>query len=144
MSARSGIILGPGGGFIEKVEPIFRHGFGGRLGSGRQWMSWIALDDAVEILIRLATDDAFSGPVNLTSPNPVRNREFTKILADVIGRPALFRVPRTAMVLATGRRVTNEFLLQSARVMPSRLLAAGTAFRHPTAHDAIRASMVGR
>jgi hypothetical protein len=141
VSARSGVILGPGGGFIGKVEPAFRRGLGARLGSGRQWMSWIALDDAVECLIRLATDDAFAGPVNLTAPNPIRNREFTDILAETFGHRALLRIPRTAIVVATGRRVANEFLLQSARVLPTRLLTAGTVFRLPGAENAIRAAV---
>jgi uncharacterized protein (TIGR01777 family) len=141
VTARAGIIFGSGGGFIKTLTPLFRLGLGARLGNGRQWMSWIAQTDAVEALVRFATDDTFHGPVNLTSPNPMRNKQFTRLFATALGRPALLTVPRAAIVVATGRRVANEFLLQSARVMPDRLSASGFDFRHADPTDAIEVAL---
>jgi uncharacterized protein (TIGR01777 family) len=141
VSARAGIIFGGGGGYIGKLAPLFRLGLGARLGNGRQWMSWIALDDAIEGLIRLGTDTNFCGPVNLTAPHPIRNGEFTKLFARALHRPAPLSIPRTAIVAATGRRVANEFVLQSARVLPASLTTAGFTFQHPEPADAIAASL---
>ena len=140
VAARSGVILGPGG-MIGRLAPVFRHRLGARLGNGQQWMSWIARADAVDALVRFAVDDAFVGPVNLTSPEPIRNREFTALLAAAVGRPARLRVPRAAIVAATGRRVASEFLLQSARVIPDRLNAAGFAFSFADPAEAIAAAL---
>jgi hypothetical protein len=142
VSARAGVILGPGG-MIGRLAPLFRHRLGARLGNGRQWMSWIARADAVEALVRFGVDETFAGPVNLTSPEPIRNREFTALLAAATERAAVLRVPRTAIIAAMGRRVANEFLLQSARVIPERLGAAGFEFALPDPADAIAASLAG-
>jgi uncharacterized protein (TIGR01777 family) len=140
---RAGIVLGRGGGMIGNLEPLFRLGLGARLGSGRQWMSWIALEDIAHALVRFATDDALNGTFNLTAPNPVRNAEFTKRFAAVLHRPAPLAVPKSALVALAGRRVADEFLLQSARVLPSRLAVSGFTFALAGLDEAIAAS-VGR
>ena len=137
--ARAGIVLAAGGGVLATMLPLFRHGLGGRLGSGRQWMSWISRPDAVTGLLEMASNPALSGAVNLVAPNPVRNATFTSTLAAVIGRPALLAVPRPAILALTGRRVADEFVLASSRVMPRRLEAAGMTFLHSDLTTALAA-----
>ena len=135
--ARFGIVLSPRGGALGKMLPPFRLGAGGRIGSGRQWMSWIALDDAIAALYQLLMDDASSGAFNLTSPLPVTNAEFTASLAGVLSRPALVPMPARAAQVAFGR-MADEMLLASARVLPERLEEAGYAFRQPTLDGALQ------
>jgi len=132
---RTGVVLDPTGGALAKMLPIFRAGLGGRLGSGRQWMSWISLDDAVGAIHHLLTSDA-SGPVNLVAPAPVTNAEFTQTLAGLLQRPALFPVPAPALRIVVGR-MADEALLASTRVHPGRLLELGYAFNHPTLPQAL-------
>ena len=133
---RTGVVLSPTGGALAKMLPIFRAGLGGRLGSGRQWMSWISLDDAVGAIHHLLRG-AVSGPVNLVAPAPVTNAEFTRTLAGLLRRPAIFPVPAAALRLAVGR-MADEALLASARVQPGRLLEQGYAFNHPTLPRALQ------
>jgi uncharacterized protein (TIGR01777 family) len=120
--------------------PIFRLGLGGPLGSGKQWMSWISLDDWVAaILFALDTPD-LAGAVNLTAPNPVTNGEFTRAVARQLHRPAIFPAPAFALRLALGQ-MADEALLASARVLPARLTAAGFRFTHPTIQPALAAAL---
>ena len=107
----------------------FKLGLGGRLGSGQQWWSWIHVDDIVGAIQHIIQTDDVSGPVNFVSPNPVRNEEFTKVLAGVLGRPAFFPVPEFAMRLALGE-AAEELMLASQRVEPAKLKASGYAFRY--------------
>jgi uncharacterized protein (TIGR01777 family) len=133
---RIGVVLGEGGGALEKMLLPFRLGLGGRLGSGRQWLSWIHLDDLAEIFLLAARNEDLSGPVNGVAPNPVTNTAFTRTLASVLGRPAIFPVPALALRLATG-----EFagvLLASQRVLPRAARGAGFTFRHPALEGALR------
>jgi NAD dependent epimerase/dehydratase family enzyme len=132
---RTGVVLDPTGGALAKMLPIFRAGLGGRLGSGRQWMSWISLEDAVGAIYHLLTSDV-SGPVNLVAPAPVTNTEFTQTLAGLLKRPALFPVPAPALRIVVGR-MADEALLASARVHPGRLLELGYAFNHSTLPQAL-------
>jgi len=134
---RSGIVLSPSGGALAALLPIFRMGLGGRLGSGRQFMSWITLNDEVEAIIHVLSQGAVHGPVNFVSPHPVTNREFTATLGRVLRRPALLPVPSPALWIALGE-VAGE-LLGSQRVHPARLLAAGYAFRNPDLEAGLRA-----
>ena len=116
----------------------FRLGAGGRLGSGKQWMSWIALGDAVRAL-RAAIDDArWNGAVNLVSPEPVRNSEFTRVLASVLHRPAIFPAPGLALRLALGE-MADALLLSSQRVQPACLQQYGYAFRYENLEAALHA-----
>jgi uncharacterized protein (TIGR01777 family) len=126
---RSGHVLAADGGLLGKLIPLFKSGLGGRLGSGRQWMSWITLDDHVAA-VRLLIDGDLAGPVNLTSPHPVTNADFTQALATALARPAVLTVPPFALRLALGG-LADEGALISLRIVPGRLTAAGFAFRHP-------------
>jgi len=118
----------------------FKFGAGGRLGSGKQWMSWIALEDAVRVL-RAAIDDArWKGPVNIVSPEPVRNSEFTRVLASVLHRPAIFPAPALALRLALGE-MADALLLASQRVQPECLQQHGFAFRHENLEQALHAAL---
>ncbi len=132
---RSGVVLSPGGGALARLLPVFRLGLGGRLGSGRQFMSWITIDDEVEAIVHALTRDDLRGPVNFVSPHPVTNREFTATLGRILRRPAPCAVPGAMLRLALGE-VASE-LLASQRVHPARLLAAGYAFRYPAVELAL-------
>jgi uncharacterized protein len=134
---RLGMVLGPGGGALAMMTPTFRLGLGGHLGSGDQYMSWIALEDAVEALVSFATDERIAGPVNLTAPDPVTNRAFTQGLAAALHRPAMLPVPAPVLRLVLGR-LADEVLLASARAVPTKLLDAGFLFRYPTMDGALR------
>jgi hypothetical protein len=107
----------------------FRLGLGGRLGSGSQWMSWISIDDAVGAVLHLLATDSLAGPVNVTAPEPVRNRDFTRALGRALSRPTPFAVPSFALRLSLGE-MADGTLLASTRVMPGRLLASSFRFSH--------------
>jgi len=137
---RFGIVLGPGPGVLEKMLPIFRLGLGGKLGSGGQWISWISLADAIAAILFALDTPSLAGPVNLTSPQPVTNAEFTLALGRQLRRPAILPVPAFAVRLAFGQ-MADEALLSSARVIPFRLQSAGFAFAHPTIENALAAAL---
>ncbi len=134
---RIGMVLSPKGGALARMLGIFRAGLGGRVGSGDQYMSWIALDDLVGAIDHAIRTGSLEGPVNAVSPRPVTNREFARTLGRVLGRPAVLPVPAFAVRLVLGEMV-NELLLASARVEPDRLLLSGYAFRHPELEGALR------
>jgi uncharacterized protein (TIGR01777 family) len=127
---RFGIILSSKGGALARMLKPFKMGVGGRLGSGRQYMSWIAIDDVVGVIDHLLEEESVSGPVNTVAPNPVTNREFTEALGEALSRPTLFPVPKFAMRLAFGE-VSDIALLASQRVEPARLKASGYIFKYP-------------
>lgn len=134
---RIGIVLGPEGGALARMLPPFRLGAGGRLGPGTQWMSWIHVEDLVD-LIRLAlSSDNLRGPVNAVAPTPVRNTEFTETLARILRRPALVPAPALALRLLFGE-MGEEVLLASQRVLPKAAEAVGFAFRYPELGAALR------
>jgi uncharacterized protein (TIGR01777 family) len=135
--ARSGLVLSRDGGMLPKVLPIFRLGLGGRLGSGRQWWSWISIDDEVRALEFLLDHDV-DGPVNLVAPNPVTNAEFTRILAGALHRPAVLLVPAAGPKLALGREMAELLLFTSTRAEPAALLGAGFEFSDPSLGSALR------
>ena len=135
---RSGIVLGAGGGALKLQIPLFRLGLGARLGTGRQWTSWIALDDEVRALRFVVDHDSIEGPVNLVAPNPVTNADFTAELAAAFGKRAPLSVPAVALYVAAGKVTTDEFLLASQRVAPRVLQSAGFDFEHPTLDTALR------
>ncbi len=134
---RFGLVLSREGGALKKMLLPFRLGLGGRLGNGTQWMSWIALDDAVSAITHLLTRETLDGPVNVTAPTPVRNRDFTRILGETLSRPTLFPVPAAALRLAFGQ-MADGTLLASTRVAPQRLVASGFRFAHPDLESALR------
>jgi uncharacterized protein (TIGR01777 family) len=134
---RIGVVLTPRGGALGKQLPAFRFGFGATLGGGRQWVPWIAVGDAVRALRHCLTTDSLRGPVNLTAPNPVTNREFTKVLGRVLRRPAVMWLPRFALRVMFGE-ITDAGLLASLRVTPRRLLDSGFVFDHAELEPALR------
>lgn len=133
---RSGIVLDPSGGALGQMLPIFKLGAGGRLGSGRQWMPWIALADEIAAIRFALTDDSVSGALNLAAPNPVTNREFTKALGRALHRPALAVVPAVGLRLAFGE-MADEALLVSQRAIPKALVDAGFEFSYPLLDEAL-------
>ncbi|MCS6797262.1 MAG: TIGR01777 family oxidoreductase [Myxococcota bacterium] len=139
--ARFGIVLARHGGALARMVPVFRAGLGGRIGSGRQWMSVVSLADAVGAIRHALAEPALDGPLNVVCPEPVRNGEFTRMLAGLLRRPALFAVPAFALRMALGAEAAQQMLLSSQRVLPRRLQHSGYAFQHPTALDALRAAL---
>jgi len=137
VNIRIGLVLSQNGGALEKMLTPFRLGLGGRIGSGRQWLSWIHIDDIVGSIHHAIRTESLSGPVNLVAPNPLRNVEFTKILASVLGRPAFFPVPEFALKLAFGEMAARELLLSSVRVEPAKLAASGYEFRFKDLRNAL-------
>ena len=135
---RSGVVLTAKGGALKKQLLPFKLGIGGRLGTGKQWLSWISLDDEVAAIVHLLTNDGAKGPVNVTSPQPVTNAEFTATLAKVLKRPAFMPVPTPALHALFGKEMTKEMLLGGQRVLPGALETSGFTFSHPTLEDALR------
>jgi len=140
VNLRLGVVIGPGQGALGKMLPLFRLGLGGPLGSGRQWMSWISLADAISAILFLLDTPSIEGPVNLTAPSPITNAQFTRALAHAVHRPAILPAPAFALRLALGE-MADEALLSSARVYPSKLISAGFQFAHPTIAQALDAAL---
>jgi uncharacterized protein (TIGR01777 family) len=134
---RTGIVLSRDGGALAKMLPAFRAGVGGPLGSGEQFMSWVSVDDYVAGTTHAIGTSALAGPVNITAPMPVTSREFAEVLARVLHRPALFRVPAVAVRTLFGE-MGQALLLDGQRVLPAALLASGYVFRHQDLEDALR------
>ncbi|MBW8780586.1 MAG: TIGR01777 family oxidoreductase [Verrucomicrobia bacterium] len=139
---RTGIVLTPAGGVLAKLLPLFRLGAGGRLASGRMWMSWIAIDDLVGAIYHAVLDRRCDGALNAVAPNAVTNAEFTRVLAQVLRRPALLPVPAAGLRVALGE-MADETVLASARVVPGKLKGADYSFRHATLTEALR-HLLGR
>lgn len=139
---RFGTILSPEGGALAKMLPLFRLGLGGRLGSGQQWMSWIARDDVVQGIFHVLRDTDCGGPVNFAAPAPVTNVDFAATLARVLGRPARLPAPGFALRLAFGQ-MADEALLASTRAVPRRLVEVNYTFRQPELEPALRAMLSG-
>jgi uncharacterized protein (TIGR01777 family) len=135
---RFGVALAGHDGALAKILPLFRMGLGGRLGSGKQWMSWIALSDLVAGVSFVLDSSEISGAVNLTSPQPVTNAEFTRVLGRVLHRPAVLPAPVFALRLMLGP-MADEALMLSTRVVPAKLLNAGFGFEYPEILGALRA-----
>ncbi len=145
VTVRSGIVLGgPGGaaGGILKAEiPAFKLGLGARLGDGRQWTSWIALEDEVAAILRSIDDNALAGPVNATSPHPVRNAELTQALAYAVVRRSRLVLPAALLRLALGRGAADELLLASQKVLPNKLTSVGFEHRYAHLSDALAVAL---
>jgi uncharacterized protein len=133
---RTGIVLSAQGGALRQMLPPFRMGLGGRIGTGRQWMSWIDLHDEIGAIRHILTNESIRGPVNIVSPHPVTNAEFTQALASVLSRPAIFPMPAFAARLAFGQ-MGDELLLGSQRGEPAKLTANGYVFQRPYLRDAL-------
>lgn len=132
---RTSVVLGPGGGAMKPMLPVFRAGLGGKLGTGRQWMSWIHLDDAAALALHAIEREELEGPLNAVAPAPCRNDEFTQLLAAAVHRPAFFRVP--AFVLKTALGEFSHELLDSKRITSRRIAASGFTHRFPALEAAL-------
>ena len=135
---RTGIVQSPRGGTLRLLRPLFSAGLGGRIGDGRQWLSWIGIDDLVDIYYRGLWDTTLSGPVNAVAPEPVRNVDYTRTLARVLRRPAVLPVPPLGPRLLLGNQGARELACASQRVIPAKLQQAGHRFRHPDLDEALR------
>lgn len=140
---RTGIVQAAAGGTLKLLRPLFAAGLGGPVGDGKQWLSWIGLDDLVDVYHRALYDSALQGPVNAVAPEPVRNTEYTKELARVLHRPAIVPVPSVGPRVLLGAQGARELAEASQRVLPAKLLAAGHPFRHRHVAEAL-AHQLGR
>lgn len=139
---RTGVVLSPEGGALGKMLPAFKMGVGGILGNGRQWMSWIDVQDLVGAIHHILKSDLLSGPVNMVGPRPVTNQEFTKTLASVLSRPALFPMPAFAVKVLFGE-MGETVLLGSQRVEPTQLVTSGYPFRFRTLRSSLEHTLRG-
>ena len=137
---RTGIVMSARGGALKRQLPLFKLGLGGVLGDGRQWISPISLVDEVRAILSII-DQPEAGPVNLSAPDPVTNRAFTRALAHALGRPAMLRVPAVALALALGPELAHEAVLASQRVQPAKLINRGFRFAHPTTPELLVAAL---
>ena len=137
VNLRFGVILSKNGGMLAKLLTPFKMGMGGKVGSGKQFISWVAIDDAVDAIKLALRDETFRGPVNVVSPNPVSNEVFTKTLGHVLSRPTALAMPAFAARLAFGE-MADEMLLASQMVVPKRLNDAGFEFKYPELEPALR------
>jgi len=137
VNLRTGMVLSGKGGALTAMLPAFRMGAGGKVGDGRQFVSWIALDDLTRAISHALTHQSLSGPVNAVSPNPVRNLEFTETLGKVLGRPTFLSMPAPFVRLIFGE-MADALLLASQHTQPTRLLGSGFAFRFPDLEAALR------
>jgi uncharacterized protein (TIGR01777 family) len=135
---RTGIVQAARGGTLRLMRPLFTAGLGGRVGSGRQWLSWIGLDDLLDVYYRAIYDERLTGPVNAVAPSPVRNREYTKALAHVLHRPAVLPVPSLGPRILLGEQGARELAHADQRVLPVKLQAVGHRFRQPSVEEALR------
>jgi len=136
INLRLGVVLGPAGGALAKMLPIFRLGLGGRIGHGQQHMSWIAMDDLLGVMDFCLREDSIEGVVNAVAPQTVSNRDFTRALAKALGRPAIFPVPAAVIKLVFGQ-MGVETVLSDIRVYPKKLLEHGYKFRHQSLSDTL-------
>lgn len=137
VNVRTGVVQAAAGGTLRLLRPLFLAGLGGRLGSGQQWLSWIGIDDLLDVYYRALYDGRLSGPVNAVGPEPVRNSEYTKTLAGVLHRPALLPVPSFGPRILLGGQGVRELAEADQRVVPTKLTELGHRFRHPTVSDAL-------
>lgn len=133
---RTGLVLGTTGGLLVKLFLPFKLGFGGKLGTGKQWMSWVHLHDWLGIVVELINNTSLSGPVNLTAPNPVTNTELTKVLGETLHRPTFCQMPSWALKAALGE-MAEEILLQGQKVLPEKMNQFGYDFRYPELKSAL-------
>jgi uncharacterized protein (TIGR01777 family) len=139
VQVRTGVVLDRAGGALGKMLPAFRLGVGGPVAGGHQYMSWIHAEDVVGMLLAALQDERWSGPINATAPEPVTNREFSKALGSVLGRPSLLPVPGVALRTLYGDMA--EIVTSGARVMPAKPLVLGYEFAHPQLHEALRSAI---
>ncbi|HVU49154.1 MAG TPA: TIGR01777 family oxidoreductase [Polyangia bacterium] len=135
---RTGVVLSRAGGFLAKILPPFRLGVGGHVGTGKQWLPWIHLDDQIGLIRHVLATASISGPLNAVAPEPVTNAELTTALGRALGRPTVFAAPAFALRLALGGEMAEELVLASQRAMPVRTLESGYRFQHPLLAPALK------
>jgi uncharacterized protein (TIGR01777 family) len=140
-STRSGVILGRTGGMLSRMLLPFRLGLGGRIASGRQYMSWVSIDDEVGAILHALANTSVAGPVNVTGPAPVTSAEFTQTLGRVVRRPTVIPTPLLPLKVRYGGELVQHLLVEGQRVLPKRLEETGYRFAHPTLEDALRAAV---
>src|SRR5436190_13602875 len=138
VKVRSGLVLSPSGGMLKPLLMPFKLGLGGRLGTGRQYWSWITLEDEVGAIIHALTNESVRGPMNATAPNPVTQQEFAKTLGRVLRRPTVLPTPKFAVAARLGNEAAEEMTLAGQRVQPAKLQATGYSFKHPELEAALR------
>lgn len=143
VNIRSGVVHSPAGGALKKQLLLFKLGLGGPLGSGRQWVSWISLDDEVGAIVHALTTTELSGPVNVTAPEPVTSADLAHAIGHGLHRPAILPVPKFALGLVVGRQMAEEMVTASQRAVPAKLQASGYQFVHPEARAAMTALLGG-
>jgi uncharacterized protein (TIGR01777 family) len=141
VSIRTGIVLAPHGGVLKRLITPFRLGLGGRVASGRQWMSWITLDDTVGAILHALDHESLRGPVNLTAPNPVTNAEFTRTLGHVLHRPTVLPTPLLPLKLLYGNELVASLLVGGQRVLPRRLVSDGYRCARPELASALQSML---
>jgi uncharacterized protein (TIGR01777 family) len=141
VNLRFGVILSANGGALAKMLPVFKAGFGGRVGNGKQWMSWVSIEDVVNVILAALKRADFAGAINVVSPSPVRNEEFTSLLGKVLRRPTVLPAPAFALRILFGE-LADALLLTSQRVMPERLQALGYQFQFPNLENALRNTII--
>lgn len=142
VNLRTGMVLDPDEGALKKMLTPFKLGLGGNLGSGNQYWSWISIDDEINSIKYIIENDEISGPVNLVSPEPSRNRDFTEILGEILNRPTFFNIPESILKTMLGD-MSKELFLSSTRAVPEKLLSRGYEFRHNSLRDTLD-SMLGK
>jgi uncharacterized protein (TIGR01777 family) len=142
VQVRTGVVLDRAGGALGKMLPAFRLGVGGPVAGGYQYMSWIHAEDVVGMMLAALADERWSGPINATAPEPVTNRQFSKVLGQVLGRPSLLPVPGMALRAMYGEMA--EIVTSGARVMPAKPLVLGYEFAHPQLQEALRAAIAAK
>jgi len=140
INARFGLVVGSGGGIVAKLKPLFNMGLGGVIGSGKQLMSWIAIDDLVYAINYIIHNESISGPVNFTAPKSVTNQEFTASIAKILSRPMFMHIPSFALKMVMGE-MADSLLLASCRVKPNKLIENGYEFAYPEIRDALKLAL---
>lgn len=140
VNIRTGLVMSAESTLIKLMSLPFKVGLGGRVGDGKQWWSWISLEDEVRAILHCLEDESLVGPVNLTAPTPVRNQDFAKTLGKVLNRPSAVPVPAFALKLVLGPEAAEELVLASQRVSPEKLIATGFQFEHPGIEEGLRAA----
>jgi hypothetical protein len=139
VNLRIGVVLSASGGILAKILTPFKMGFGGKIGRGNQYISWIALDDLLGIILHAIADESLVGPINAVAPNPVTNADFTKILGKVLSRPTIFSIPKSIIRAVLGKELADAIILSSIKVMPTRLTETSNyQFRFPYLEEALR------
>ncbi|HEY7815790.1 MAG TPA: TIGR01777 family oxidoreductase [Nakamurella sp.] len=138
---RTGIVMSGTGGALGRQLPLFRLGLGGRMGGGKQYRSWISLEDEIGVILHCLKDDGLRGPVNATAPEPATDAELARSLGAVLHRPSVVAVPAAALRLALGREMAEELVLGGQRVLPAALQSVGYEFAHAHLDDAVRAAL---